>query len=158
MSARLRADQLRQIAIQLRLPALRDVVRSPMVSEALRLTVAYAEAPRRPPDQVATLMMGHTDVWQEVHYLLPDLPPAPREPFPMRRYRELKRALFQAGLDRLDDQPVKSQGRDLWLLERASAHYHRDLVLVPGEASDVHLKLVEAVRQYWPEALQELQR
>ncbi len=154
--SRLRADQLRYMAIQLGLPALREVVKSPTVSEALRLTVAYADAPRRPPGQVATLMMGHTEAWLEVHYLLPDLPPAPREPFPMERYRALKRALFQAGLERLDDQPVRGYGGDLWLLERASANYHRDLVLAPGAASDVYLKLVDAIRAHWPEALQEL--
>lgn len=156
MSARQRADQLRQVAVQLGLPALPALVKSPTVSEALRLTIAWAEGPRRPPDQVATLAMHHNEVWQEVHYLLPSLPPAPREAFSLRRYRALKRALFQAGFERLDDQPATAYGGDLWLLASASASYYHDLVLAPGAVTGVYFRLVEVVRAHWPEALQEL--
>lgn len=158
---RLHAEPLRQIAAQIGLLPLREVVTAPGVNEALRLTIAYAQAPRRPPDQVATLKAGHAGVWLEISYLTPDAPDAPdaprhgRAPFPEDRYRELRRLVLQAGFDRLDDQPAGKLAGDLWLLERAAAHYHRDLVLIPGSASGAHLAIIERIRRLWPEALQE---
>ncbi|MBN1283917.1 MAG: hypothetical protein JXB47_00810 [Anaerolineae bacterium] len=153
---RLYTETLRHIATQLGLPPLRDVVKAPGVNEALRLTILYARSLRRAPDQVATLTGGHAGAWLEVAYLVPGAPRHGRIPFDPQRFREIVRQLLQLGFDRLDDQPSEQLSGDVWLLERAAVHYHRDMVLVPGVASGVYLALIDRVRALWPEALRDL--
>jgi hypothetical protein len=139
------------------LSPLRDVVKTPGVSEALRLTVAYGQsAPHRPPDRVATLRVGHAAVQLEVNHLVPGRVQCCRPSFSMGRYRELTRRLLQLGFDRLDDQTGDRLGGERWLLERAAGHFHRDMVLMPGSASGAHLAIIDLLRHLWPEALQEL--
>ena len=152
---RLHTAPLRHVAVRAGLPPLPAVAQMPGISDALRLTIVYAQAPRRPPDRVATLKVEHTVTWMEVSYLTPGPPLHKRVRFLAEHYRALKRSLAQLGFDRLDDQVTTQLGGDLWLLERAAGGYHHDLVLMPGTASGVHLMLVDRIRQLWPEALRE---
>jgi hypothetical protein len=155
--SRLHTELLRHVAAQVGLPPLRDVVKTPEVSEALRLTVVYDQGvPQRPADRVATLKVGHAAVQLEVKHLVPGRVQCDRPAFSTGRYRELNRRLLQLGFDRLDDQPGDQLGGERWLLERAAVHFHRDMVLMPGSASGAHLAIIDLLRRLWPEALQEL--
>lgn len=154
--SRLHTESLRHLAVQLSLPTLRDLVKTPAVNEALRLSIMYARTLHRPPDQIATLKNGHAGVELEMAYLVSGAPRCGRIPFAAERYRDLTRQLLQLGFDWLDDQPSQALSGDVWLLERAAVHYHRDMVLVPGMASGIHLTLIERIRNFWPEALRAL--
>ncbi len=156
--SRLYTGRLRHVAVQIGLDSLQEMVKKPGINEALRLTVVYAEAPARPPDQTVTLIAGHVERWQELGYLVPGRLVRRLDAFDPMRYDAIRRQIMQLGFDRLDDQnAVKLQG-DVWLLERAAVGYHHDVVLLPGQASNIHLTLVERLRRFWPEAVQEWKR
>ena len=149
-----RADSLRIIATRLRLRPLRQIIRQPGISEAFQLTIQYHDG--RYPNQVATLTRAHTNaIVLEVVYRQGDGPPVCRYEFALERFRAFDRALRRLGFDSLDDQPdMPIAGVDLWLMERASGSYARDVVLAPTSASGPYAALWEACLLHMREAIQ----
>jgi hypothetical protein len=148
-----RADFLRFIAVRLRRPELRDVVRQPGVSAAYRITIHYDEG--QYADQIATLVHGQGGAAVlEVAYRRAHQHPTFEFPFGAERYQAFDLAMRRLGFDRLDDQPdVVFPGTDLWLIERASGSYLHDVVLAPALAQGVYGWLVDTVRKHVREAL-----
>lgn len=148
-----RADFLRFIAVRLRQPELRDVVRRPGVNQAYRITVHYHDG--RYADQIATLTHWQDETaLLEVVYRRATQQPAFEYPLGAERFRAFDLALRRLSFDRLDDQPdAPYPGYDLWLVERASASYLHDVVVAPDLATGVYAWIVDSVRRHLREAV-----
>lgn len=147
-----RADMLKVIAERLSQPSLRDVLKEPTVSEALRITILYQSSAS--PNSVATLRRGHGENCRL--HLLYEKAPAPATfefSIPLDHYKALLVALRRAKFDTLDDAEVTSLTHDLWLIERAAGSFYHDVVLSPQEMRGHHREIVLALRENLPEAL-----
>ncbi len=146
MEAR-RADPIRLIALRLRQDELRNLTRSPLISEAFRVTIEYHDG--RFPNQVATLTRGHgTGAALKVVYDKPGKEVFFTYPVEHERFQELNAALRRLKFDSLDDQPdVPFFGVDLWLVERASGSFYHDVVLSPESARGFYRELILTIHR-----------
>lgn len=154
MEAR-RADPIRLIALRLKQDELRNLTRQPGVNEVFRVTIQYHDA--RHPNQVATLMRGHTGCDLRVVYDKPGKDVYFTHTIEPERYQALLTALRRVNFDTLDDQPdVPFFGVDLWLVERASGSFYHDVVLSPESARGFYREMILAIRTHLKEALREI--
>ena len=154
-----RSDALRFVATRLMLPTINEVVRTPGIGEAYRITVQYHDG--RAPEQVATLTIGQAQAGRAeltVRYRRLDTAPLTLTPLiAVERARALASGLRTLGFDRLDDMPdLPWHGADLWLIERAVGNFVRDVVLAPQSATQVYATLVGLVNTYLHEAIRPL--
>ena len=143
---------LLRIAERIGLPTVAQMARRPGVQVVYRVTVHYHDG--RACDSVATLLKSVAEgITFEVHYqnalqgkpLTPEIAPA--------GYEDFVQALQHINFDRMGDQPDLSSAADLWLLERAAGTFAHSVVIAPHSASDLHARLVNAVKNGLPEAL-----
>ena len=154
-----RSESLRFVATRLMLSTINEVARTPGISEAHRITVQYHDG--RVPDQVATLTISQAQAGQaELMVCYRRLDAAPLTltvSIPIERARALASGIRALGFDRLDDMPdLPWYGADLWLIERASGNFVRDMVLAPHLATGVYAALVELVNSKLREAIRPL--
>lgn len=151
-----RADPIRLIALRLGQNELRHLTRQPGVNEAFRVTIQYHDG--RHPNQVATLLRGHTGTTLRVIYDKPNRDVFFTYPVEADRYQALLAALRRLKFDKLDDQPdVPFFGVDLWLVERASGSFYHDVVMAPDSARGFYREVVLALRQHLKEALRPIE-
>jgi hypothetical protein len=150
------AYTLREIADQTGLSPLKHIARQPGLKAAYRVTVRYPD--RRAHNSVATLRYSSVEsIGLEVVYQqLFRHKPLAYEVSPIR-YQAFVAAFQKAGFDHLPDQPkVPFYGVDLWLVERAAGTFIKSVILAPQKADEPHLAIVNAVRDYLPEAVREI--
>jgi hypothetical protein len=155
MTFKRRADPLRYLAVRMQIPDLGAIARSPGVSEAYRVTIAYHDG--RHPDQVATLKFiqgaGTTAELTVQYRRATDKPFVLTPHVPLPRCREFAAALRALQFDSLDDMlEIPWHGVDLWLVERASGTFFHDVVIAPDRAEGPHLGIVTAIRELLREA------
>ena len=155
MLIRPQAAPLRFIATRLSVPELEQVARQPGVAEAFRITVQYHDG--RHPDQVATYIKMQTGsaLRLTVHYRRASEKPLILEyNVDSQRFQAFNTALRKRGFDKLDDcDDIPWYGADLWLIERAAAHFHHDMIIAPDSAAGIHGEIVKLVREYLHEAV-----
>ena len=147
-------ETLHAIAERLHQPPLRQIVAKPGVSEGFRVTVFYATGE---PGSVATLINSRGGKCaMTVVYDKRSRPEQFDLALSVERYQKLMDALRGHKFDRLDDQPNLPYSANLWLLERASGSFFRDVLVAPESAAGSHAGLVEALRDHVPEAVRAL--
>ena len=155
MLIRPQAAPLRFIATRLSVLELEQIAREPGVAEAFRITVQYHDS--RHPDQVATYVKGQPGgaIRMKAHYRRASEKPLILEySVDGARFRVFNTALRKLGFDKLDDcDDIPWYGADLWLIERAAANFHHDMIIAPDSAVGLHAEIVKLVREYLHEAV-----
>lgn len=146
---------LRLIALRLATPDLEVVAAQPGVVEAFRVTVRYHDG--RHPDQIGTVIKrrGMTEAALTLAYRRPEDKPLILDlKISGETFSTFSAGLRKLNFDRLDDPPeIPWTGADLWLLERASASFHHDLIIAPDSAVGIYEEVTAAVRTHLKEAL-----
>ncbi len=149
MSLQRGAAPLRFIAVRLGIPELETVVRGPGIADTLRLTIQYHDG--RHPDQIATLikMQSAESANLTVHYRrATDKPLVLTYTIDPERFRTLNATLRKIGFDKLDDPAdIPWYGADLWLVERAAANFHHDIIIAPDLATGIYADIVKLIRE-----------
>ena len=152
------APSLRAIADAMQLESVSLLVRRPGVQDVYRITVHYYD--RRACDSVATLSKSITGgvTLDVVHRRALD-----HKPLTYRvddaRLRAFVAMIQRVRFDKLTDQPNLPvyDSTDLWLIERAAGTFRKSVIVAPANAdADPYKMLVEAVRNYMPEALRQV--
>ncbi len=147
----------RNLAARVGVQPLRDVARSPGLTEAYRITVHYSGM--RVPDSVSTIRCYRqaAPVMESVYLGFFNHKAIIRrvssEPF-----EQFRRGLIALRFDKLTDQPnVPLFDVDLWLVERAANGFEKGVVIAPMNAADAYARIIELTRRWLPEAVRELQ-
>lgn len=155
MLIRPQAAPLRFIATRLSVPELEQVAREPGVAEALRITVQYHDG--RHPDQIATYIKTQPTgvIRATVYYRRASEKPLILEySVDSARFKAANALLRKLGFDKLDDcDDIPWHGADLWLVERAAANFHHDMIIAPNSATGAHAEIVRLVREHLHEAV-----
>lgn len=150
------APALRAIAESLALEPVARIAKQPGVQAVYRVTVLIHDG--RASSAAATVKRVGQGVALELAYQRALDGKHLLKTLPIARYERFVSALAELGFDHLPDQPdlPDRPTADLWMVERAAGSFQRAVILAPALAQGAHLKLVEAVRTYLPEALREL--
>lgn len=144
------------VAERVGVPPLRQVALSPGTKGVYRLTVHYET--KASADSIATLRRFGTDgVSLEVVYSgrFGNKPIIRR--VTLQDYERFVSALQNLKFDQISDQDhIPFYGADAWLIERAAGGFWKRVTLAPSTTTGVHAQLVDAVRQYLPDAVREI--
>jgi hypothetical protein len=144
------------IAERLGVLPLRQMALLPGTKGVYRITIHYET--KASVDSVATLRcFGTEGVTLEVVYggRFGHKPIIRR--VTLQAYEGFVTALQNLRFDHMPDQDnIPFYGVDGWLIERAAGGFLKRVTLSPQSASGVHAQLVDAVRQYLPDAVREI--
>ncbi len=146
---------LRAIIEDTGVESLTQITRRPGVGDVYRLAIFRHDGQAR--DSVATIIQrGRDDIRLELTHRAALNRRALVYAIPFRRYEPFVAALQSIRFDQLRDQPdLPLYSIDLWLMERAAGSFTRGVIVAPALATDAYAILVDAMRQYLPEALRE---
>ncbi len=148
---------LRNLAVQVGVQPLREVAKSPGLTEAYRISVHYAGM--RAPDSVTTIRCYRqsTPVLESVYLGFFHHKPIVRR-VSVPQFEQFRRGLISLRFDKLKDQPnTPLLDVDLWLLERAANGFEKSVLIAPVNAFDAYAQIIELTRRCLPDALRELQ-
>ena len=148
---------LRGVADSLGLETMGAIARQPGVQGVYRVTVHYFD--RRASDSVATLeRFSFEDATLELQFQRVLRGKALKLPISGARYETFVKALQGLGFDHMDDQPdlPNYSTTDVWLIERAAGTFAHSVIAAPELAKDSYARLVNAVKNGLPEALQQV--
>ncbi len=150
------APALRAIAESLALDSVAQIARQPGVQAVYRITVLIHDG--RASSAATTMKRVGQGVILELAYQRALDGTRLVRTLPIARYERFVCALSELDFDHLPDQPdlPDRPTADLWMVERAAGSFRRAVIVAPALAQGRHLRLVDAVRTYLPEALREL--